>query len=283
MPSGVYDHYKKRKDSIIINWDALKDLEYYPDRFCACGCGGRILVKPHHKFYGIPKYISHHFYKDRRSYKGINNPHFGKCQSKESCEKMSISHKGKIPWNKDREIILREMRICECGCGESFRCKVNSNQRFINGHSSRNRSKSKEMRKKLSFSRKKLWQDPVFVAEQMRTRYICPNKPEKFIYKLLQQLFPNQYKFVGDGKDKDFIIAGKCSDFININGQKKIIEMFGDYWHGEKKTGIPNEQHEQERIDLFAQHGYQTLIIWEHELEDSVLLEKKLEDFSWII
>lgn len=45
------------------------------------------------------------------------------------------------------------------------------------------------------------------------------------------------------------------------------------------RIGVPNEQHEQERINYFAQLGYQTLIIWEHELENKVELITKLQEF----
>jgi len=99
------------------------------------------------------------------------------------------------------------------------------------------------------------------------------------LIKLLQKLFPNQWKYIGDGKDENSIVAGKCPDFIHTDNQRKIIEHFGDYWHGEEVTGIPNERHEQERIDLFAKYGYQTLIIWEHELNDKESLSKKLIEF----
>ena len=73
-------------------------------------------------------------------------------------------------------------------------------------------------------------------------------------------------------------MAGKCPDFIHVS-QKKIIEHFGDWCHGAGITGISNEQHAQERIDCFTKEGYQTLIIWEHELCDRELLEKKLQNF----
>jgi len=43
---------------VIENWDQYKDLEYYPDRVCVCGCEGRIEVKVHHKYTGVPKYIN---------------------------------------------------------------------------------------------------------------------------------------------------------------------------------------------------------------------------------
>ena len=62
----------------------------------------------------------------------------------------------------------------------------------------------------------------------MKGLEITPNKPEQILIKLLSKLLPNEYKFVGNGK---VIIGGKCPDFINVNGQKKIIEHFGDYWH----------------------------------------------------
>ena len=69
-------------------WNKYKDLEYYPDRVCACGCGGRIKVKPHHKYCGIPRYINGH---------GMRN----RTRSKETREKIGTSCKGRIPWNKN--------------------------------------------------------------------------------------------------------------------------------------------------------------------------------------
>jgi len=134
--------------------------------------------------------------------------------------------------------------------------------------------------------RKNLWADPEWKKKQLKAIFkglrLLPNKPEKFLDKLFQQLFLNQIKYTGDGKDEDSIVAGRCPDFIFTDGQKKIIEHFGDFHHGEGRTGIPNEQHEQERINLFARYGYQTLVIWEHELEDIDILQKKIFEFVTI-
>lgn len=134
---------------------------------------------------------------------------------------------------------------------------------------------SPETRKKMGIMSserlRKLWQDPEFVAKQMRARNICPNKAEKFLDKLFQRLFPNQIKYTGDGKDKDCIIAGKCPDFIYVT-QKKIIELFGEPFH--------EPEEEQERIDLFAQYGYQTLIIWYQELKNISLVTQKILEFT---
>jgi len=102
------------------------------------------------------------------------------------------------------------------------------------------------------------------------------NKPERKLYKLLYKLFPNEYKYVGDGK---IWINGKNPDFINVNGQKKIIEMFGDYWHSKKVTGLKKKIHRIRRQNHFAKYGYKTLIIWERELKNIKQLEIKLRIF----
>jgi G:T-mismatch repair DNA endonuclease (very short patch repair protein) len=35
----------------------------------------------------------------------------------------------------------------------------------------------------------------------------------------------------------------------------------------------------QDRIDLFAKYGYQTLVIWEYELKNKVGLQERLLNF----
>lgn len=99
-------------------------------------------------------------------------------------------------------------------------------------------------------------------------------KPEILLEELLNNILPGQYKFVGLG---DFILAGKCPDFVNVNGQKKIIEMIGDNakWymnHSPEKLAA--------RIALFAEHGYETLIVNASELKDIDLLKQKIHEFS---
>jgi len=46
--------------------------------------------------------------------------------------------------------IKRESRTCGCGCNEIFECKINSKQRYINGHSSRGKKRTTENIKKTS-------------------------------------------------------------------------------------------------------------------------------------
>ena len=131
-----------------------------------------------------------------------------------------------------------------------------------------------ETRKKLRESTTRLWKTDEYRNKTIKaTLKSCrtnrPNKAEAKLDDLLQQILPNEYKFVGDG---EFVIAGKNPDFVNINGQKKIIELYGDYWH---RNDDP-----QDRIDLFAEYGYSTLIIWEKELKNTSVLINRIIKFA---
>ena len=51
-------------------------------------------------------------------------------------------------------------------------------------------------------------------------------------------------------------------DFININGEKKVIELFGEHWHDTEEKGQEN------RINKFKQFGFDCIVIWGKELKD---------------
>lgn len=122
----------------------------------------------------------------------------------------------------------------------------------------------------------KLWQDlnhrNKMKKLQFEGRQISPNKPEKKLNALLNKLYPKEYKFVGDG---EIILGGFNPDFINCNGQKKIIELYGDYWHSSPKQ----QKLHKRRIKTYAKYGYKPLIIWEKELKDLNKLARKIKEF----
>ena len=108
-------------------------------------------------------------------------------------------------------------------------------------------------------------------------------------------LFPNEYKYVGD---RQFWVCDYKynPDFISTNGQKKLIEHFGDYWHANKEfckakgitevEGIPVEdirKNNKKRLCDIRSSGYETLVIWEHELEDMNKVENKIKEFHKVI
>jgi len=126
-----------------------------------------------------------------------------------------------------------------------------------------------EYRKNLSAAKKEQWQDPNFAKKMWESWRISPNKPELYLQDLLDEWFPSEYRYVGNG---GFILGGCCPDFMNVNGQKKLVELFGDYWH--------RGENPQERIDHFMQFGYDTLVTWESELKDIESLKYKLIAFN---
>jgi G:T-mismatch repair DNA endonuclease (very short patch repair protein) len=94
------------------------------------------------------------------------------------------------------------------------------------------------------------------------------NKPEKRLENILIKL-KMDFKYVGDGK---LMVEKFNPDFVNVK-QKKIIEVFGDYWHNrpiqKKKDWF--------RFKIFKRNGYKTLVVWEYELKKLTKTPEKLK------
>jgi len=154
----------------------------------------------------------------------------GRIKSPEECRKISESNMGKICSKEHREKTSKALQ------GRLF---------------------SEEHRKKISDAKKENYRDPEHCRKMGVAWGLKPNKPETLLGKLLEDMYPGEWKYTGDFS---FTINGKAPDFANINGQKKLIELFGSYWH---------EGHDpQDRIAIFKPFGFDTIVIWEHELKD---------------
>ena len=138
--------------------------------------------------------------------------------------------------------------------------------------------KRPEIREKQRESAKKNFRNPSFLEKWRQRRKEKPNKPETFLIWFIDSILPGKYLYVGDYK---VWIGGKNPDFVNER-DKKIIEHFGSWYHGQNFTGVPNEDHEMERINHFRKYGYETLVIWEHELQFIDTLEKKITEFQFV-
>lgn len=124
-----------------------------------------------------------------------------------------------------------------------------------------------EHRKRQSVLVKNLWKTADYVSAQMRARGCSPNKIETRIDQILKHRWQEDWKYVGDGQ---CVIGGKVPDFININGKKAIIEVFGHYWH--KKTDAAT------RTKHFKRYGFKTLCVWE-DISDSQFIKRVEEKF----
>lgn len=192
----------------------------------------------------------------------IKMANVGKHHTEESKKKMQ----GRTPWNKGKtgvyvlsEITKEKLRIANTGKKRS-----EETLKKMRGRTPWNKGKkglykhSKESIEKLLRNRK----------------YDIPNGYELYLDFLLQNYFPDEWKFVGDG---NCVINGLCPDFINVNGEKKIIEIFGSYWH--KNTDRYNRT-EEGRKKIYSNLGYDTLILWDYDFKDEGKLMEIIRGFS---
>ncbi len=129
-----------------------------------------------------------------------------------------------------------------------------------------------ERSKLLSDYKKKFWAS---LSGEAKSAIICkmltfsrPNKLEKVLARLLKKSFPGEFKLNVDGK---FVIGGKVPDFVNVNGKKLLIELFGRPWHEDCEVPL--------RKKLFAKWGFKTAIIWTSELKKPDLVVAKVAKF----
>lgn len=96
-----------------------------------------------------------------------------------------------------------------------------------------------------------------------------PNGAEQVLLDLLNQYFPNEWKYTGDFS---VWFGKKNPDFMNVDGKKKLIELFGKIHH--------RKEEEATRINHFKQFGFDTLVIWADELRNKEFLKEKLINFE---
>jgi len=105
-----------------------------------------------------------------------------------------------------------------------------------------------------------------------------PTKPEKKLMEIIDK-YELPFKYVGDG---GVTIYGLNPDFINCNGEKKIIEVFGRAFHDPDKSFIEEVswyQQEWGRKAIYSQLGFDTLIIWDDEMDDDEIVVERIKSF----
>ena len=105
---------------------------------------------------------------------------------------------------------------------------------------------SPESIKRMSEARKKLWKDPEYARNVFRAVNRRPNETELRLLDILDKHFPNEWKYVGDGRDEENWFGGRNPDFINVNGEK---------------------------------YGFDCLVIWEYDAWNEALVLKAINKF----
>lgn len=94
-----------------------------------------------------------------------------------------------------------------------------------------------------------------------------PTEPEKVMLEWLDTNRSGEWEYNGDNID-GLIVAGKIPDFISVNGQESVIEIFGEYWHDEGEVELLTAH--------YAKYGFKCYVFWDYEVYDYDLLKERL-------
>jgi len=230
--------------------------------------------------------------------------------------KMKQFAEGKfVPWNKGKkglqkhtEDAKKSMSLAHLGrrLSEETKRKL-SEVRVERGLNEKQSELAKKLwqdlkfREKHSEANKKMWQNPVYrenqrekakenwknleyrnkvVTNAMKAVHIKPNNKELFLDSVIHSITSN-YKYTGDGQT---IINGRCPDWTNTNGQKKVILFNGLYWHLQR---LQKKEPTLTRGDVmsiekkpYEEFGFKVLFIWEDELKDVEKLKQIILKFN---
>ena len=95
-----------------------------------------------------------------------------------------------------------------------------------------------------------------------------PNPSEKKLLEILNKVCPGEYRY----NNGWFVLGGKIPDFVNVNGKKKVIELFGEAYHREEEV--------EERRSHFRKYGWDCLVIWAKELKSPEEVANKVLEFN---
>lgn len=193
-----------------------------------------------------------------------NNPEY----KMELSNKISRGMKGHVSWHRGltSDTDDRVRKNAESRKGSKIDFSPEHKKRI--GDSRRGRKMSYEIKRRISETLKKYCKSPEHLKKIIEARHIKPNKQELRLDSWLAETFPNEWKYVGNGQ---LIINGKCPDFTNVNGKKALIELYGDYWH--------RGENPKDRISMFKEFGFETLIIWESELQNRDIVLGAIKTF----
>jgi len=231
-------------------------------QLCECGCleyakpGNRFIVGHNIRGKNNPFYGSHRL--------GELSPMYNHVHTIKAIEKMSLANTGKNNpmYGKTGELAPGYGR-----CGELNGMYGKYGELCPNF----GKTHTPEQNEQDSLNKKALWQDPEYREKQWLGRCksvkILPNKMEIYLLKILEQMFPGEWRYTGNFS---FIINGRNPDFVNRENNK-IIEFYGDHWH--------QGDDPQDRINIFKPCGYDTLVIWGHELKNLTRLKFRINKF----
>ncbi len=99
-----------------------------------------------------------------------------------------------------------------------------------------------------------------------------PNKSEMRLGNIIEEICPGEFKYNGCC-ELGVVVGHHVPDFWNVNGKKKVIELFGEPWH-------KADEEEKYKSD-YKECGVDCLVIWYEELRNREIVEQKILDFVY--
>ncbi|KKN14192.1 hypothetical protein LCGC14_0998630 [marine sediment metagenome] len=142
----------------------------------------------------------------------------------------------------------------------SVRERQEISRKFSEGHASMTQEAKDAWRKAQSEAHLAFWNGLSEKEKSARTRARMkaikagPSEPEVWLGVYLESRFPGEWLYNGDGS-RDVVVGGKIPDFVHSSGDKKVLEVFGRYWH--------TEEQEVGLVEYYKQNGYSCIVVWE--------------------
>lgn len=145
-------------------------------------------------------------------------------------------------------------------------------------------TRSKETKEAMGQIRHAAWKNGMYEhsIDKIRDKMIArlqtgvynlkPNNVEKKVIAYIEQNnLP--FKFVGNGK---FWIENVNPDFVNVNGEKKAVEVNGCYWHNcpihfpvkGYRSSIDRDEHKE---NVYKKYGWTVTTLWEHDIKQGAI------------
>lgn len=200
--------------------------------------------------------------------------------SEETRRKLSIANKGQVP--SERCLNAQKAKIKELFSNKEWKSRQIELMRIARENSPIETELKR--RDKISKATKERWSNPKYreetIAKLMKSLGRRPTRPELALNNLLQEQYPKQWIYNGN-YSHNVIIGGLVPDFVNVNGKKQVIEMFGEHYHRTNShIKVSLLRTEEGRIAKFKEFGFNCLIVWGNEmLKNPELVKHKLAEF----
>ena len=240
-----------------------------PEKVCACGCGGKIIFKPHHKYRGIPKYISGHNShteeqkeKTSNKMKGSGNPMYGK------------KRPDLVEYNKKPETLeKRRNQKLNSILSEDIKQKI-SKTRLENGlgkgelNGMFGKRHSEESKEKCRIGVTNYFLNNPQARDLLRNYRL--NQTIPLISSLEIKVYSKLNEF-GMYPEPQYPIEITIPDFVFLQ-EKIAIYVDGCYWHGCPMHFPQSKKGKRDNYinEFLKRRGWKVLRFWEHDINNDI-------------